>query len=59
LKKIFGKSAMSKAYQGRSAPTPEMMKRSGLLAFKDLLKKYTPDPPPIQIDPKTDLAALP
>ena len=59
LKKIFGKSTMSKAYQGRSAPTPEMMKKAGLLAFKDLLKKYPPNPPSIQIDPKTDLAALP
>jgi long-chain acyl-CoA synthetase len=59
LKKLFGKSSMSKAYQGRSAPTPEMMKKGGLIAFKDLLKNYPPTPPEVQIDPKTDLAALP
>ncbi|MEJ2169138.1 MAG: AMP-binding protein [Desulfobacterales bacterium] len=59
LKKLFGKAAMSKAYQGHSAPTPEMIKEAGLHVFNDLLKKYPPQPPDIKIDPKTDLAALP
>ena len=59
LKKMFGKSALSKAGQGRSAPSPQKMADAGLLAFKDLLEKYPPRPPAVQIDPKTDLAALP
>ncbi|UCD81472.1 MAG: AMP-binding protein [Desulfobacterales bacterium] len=59
LKKLFGKAAMSKAYQGHSAPTPEMIKQAGLHEFNDILKKYPPQPPDIKIDPKTDLAALP
>ena len=59
LKKLFGKAALSKAYQGHSAPTPEMMKQTGLHAFNDLLKKYPPQPPDIKINPKTDLAVLP
>jgi len=59
LKKLFGKAALSKAYQGHSAPTPEMMKQAGLHAFNDVLKKYPPKPPDIKINPKTDLAALP
>jgi long-chain acyl-CoA synthetase len=59
LKKLFGKAAMSKAYQGHSAPTPEMIKQAGLHGFNDLLKKHPPQPPDIKIDPKTDLAALP
>jgi long-chain acyl-CoA synthetase len=59
LKKLFGKAAMSKAYQGHSAPTPEMVKQAGLHGFNNLLRKYPPQPPDIKIDPKTDLAALP
>jgi len=59
LKKFFGKAAMSKAYQGHSAPTPEMIKQAGMHSFNELLKKYPPHPPDITIDPKKDLAALP
>ena len=59
LKKLFGKSALSKAYQGRSAPSPEMMKQAGLHSLKDLIGKYPPRPPAVHIDPENDLAALP
>ncbi len=59
LKKLFGKTALSKAYQGHSAPTPEMIEQDGLHIFKDLLKKYPAQAPKMDIDPKTDLAALP
>ena len=59
LKKLFGKAAMSKAYQGHSAPTAEMVKQAGLQGFNNLLRKYPPQPLDIKIDPKTDLAALP
>ncbi len=59
LKKLFGKAAMSKAYQGHSAPTPEMIQQAGMHSFNELLKKYPPQPPDITINPKSDLAALP
>ena len=59
LKKLFGKTAMSKAYQGHSAPTPQMIAQAGIHIFNDLLKKYPAIPPDVKIDPKTDLAALP
>jgi long-chain acyl-CoA synthetase len=59
LKKLFGKTALSKAYQGRSAPSAEKMKQAGLHAFKDLLKRYPPTPPKVEMNPKEDLAALP
>ena len=59
LKKLFGRTALSKAYQGHSAPTPEMIERAGLHLFSDLLKTYPARAPQIDIDPKTDLAALP
>jgi long-chain acyl-CoA synthetase len=59
LKKMAGKSALSKAYQGRSAPTPEQIKSAGLYVFKELLKKYPPKPPEVHIESRADLAALP
>lgn len=59
LKKLFGKNALSKAYSGMAAPTPEQIEKAGLLRFQDLLKKYPGPPPPVDIDPKKDLAALP
>jgi len=59
LKKLFGKTAMSKAYQGHSAPTPQMIAQAGIHIFNDLLKKYPAIPPDVKIDPKNDLAALP
>jgi long-chain acyl-CoA synthetase len=36
-----------------------MIEKDGLHIFGDLLKKYPPRPPKIDIDPKADLAALP
>ena len=59
LKKLFGKNALSKAYRGMAAPTPEHIEKAGLLLFQDLLKKYPGPPPRVDIDPKEDLAALP
>lgn len=59
LKQLFGKAALSKAYQGRSVPSPDQIKQAGLHTFKDLLKKYPPNPPDVAISPRKDLAALP
>jgi len=59
LKKLFGKSALSKAYSGMAAPTAEHVEKAGLLRFQDLLKKYPGPPPTVDIHPKEDLAALP
>jgi long-chain acyl-CoA synthetase len=59
LKRAFGKSALGKAYSGMQVPTPEQIKQAGLLQFKELIKKYPPQKPDIQIDPTQDIAALP
>ena len=59
LKKLFGKTALTKAYQGRGAPSPDQIKQAGLHTFMDLLKKHAPDPPNVQMNPREDLAALP
>lgn len=59
LKKLFGKNALSKAYSGMAAPSQEHVEKAGLLRFQDLLKKYPGPPPPVEINPREDLAALP
>ena len=59
LKKLFGKTALSKAYQGHSVPSAAEIKKAGLHTFTDLLKKYPPHPPDVVVEPKKDLAALP
>jgi len=59
LKKWFGKSAMAKAYGGMHVPTPEQIKEAGLLSFRDLIRRYPPNPPQVTIDPVKDIAVLP
>ena len=59
LKKLFGKSALAKAYSGMEVPSPEHIKEAGLHQFQDLIKRYPPQPPQITIHPKEDIAALP
>ena len=59
LKKLFGKSALAKAYSGMEVPSPEHIKEAGLHQFQDLIKRYPPHPPQITIHPKEDIAALP
>ena len=59
LKKMFGKSAMAKAYGGMEAPSAEKIKQAGLHLFQDLIKSHRPTPPSVSIDPWKDLAALP
>jgi len=59
LKRIFGKSALAKAYSDMQVPTPDIMERAGLHAFQDLIRRYPPEPPLVAIDPGKDIAALP
>jgi long-chain acyl-CoA synthetase len=59
LKKLLGKSALSKAYGEMHVPTPKVMEKAGLHQFQALIKKYPPQPPQIEIEPSKDIAALP
>jgi long-chain acyl-CoA synthetase len=59
LKKMLGKGALAKAYEGMHVPTPDEMERAGLRSFQKLLKANPPRPPQITIDPENDIAALP
>jgi long-chain acyl-CoA synthetase len=59
LKKLVGKSALGKVYREMHVPTPTFMEEAGLLQFQDLIKRYSPQPPHIVLDPEKDIAVLP
>lgn len=51
----------AKAFLGsllRKIPSHKVEHRSNLYFFQELMKKYAPNPPKVEIDPKEDLAAL-
>jgi len=59
LKKVLGKGMLGKDYADLQVPTPEHRAQAGLLDFQELIKKYPPNPPEVNIDPKKDIAILP
>jgi long-chain acyl-CoA synthetase len=59
LKRMLGKGALGKVYGEMHVPTPKYMEEAGLLQFQTLIKKYSPEPPKVTIDPRNDIAALP
>lgn len=59
LKKLLGKSALGKVYREMHVPTPRFIEKAGLYQFKTLIKKYPPQPPRIEIQPREDIAVLP
>jgi long-chain acyl-CoA synthetase len=59
IKRMFGKSALGKAYSGMQVPSAQDIEQAGLHLFKNLISQYPPQPPEVVIDPITDIAALP
>lgn len=59
LKRLLGKSALGKVYREMHVPTPRFIEKAGLYQFKTLIKKYPPQPPRIEIQPREDIAVLP
>jgi long-chain acyl-CoA synthetase len=59
FKKLLGKGTLGKDYSELQVPTPEHRAQAGLLDFQELIKKYPPKPPQVNIDPKKDIAILP
>jgi long-chain acyl-CoA synthetase len=58
MKKFMGKSILRGVYQKMAAPSPEIMTREGFHQFQDLVKKYPPSQPKVEIDPKEDVLAI-
>jgi long-chain acyl-CoA synthetase len=59
LKRLLGKSVLRGIYQKMAAPSPELFRREGFHQFQELIKKYPPNPPKVEVNPKEDLLDLP
>jgi long-chain acyl-CoA synthetase len=59
LKRFMGSSVLRAVYQKMAAPPTELYEREGFYRFKDLIKKYPPNPPKIEFNNKEDLVTLP
>lgn len=59
MKRIFGKTALKKAYGPQAAQAAERAGDGSTLRFKDLLAQYPPRAPEVAIDPHEDIAVLP
>ncbi|MGA2317192.1 MAG: AMP-binding protein [Thermodesulfobacteriota bacterium] len=59
VKKFIGKSILRGVYEKMAVPSPEIITKEGFHKFKELLKKYKPEPPKIEINIEEDVAVLP
>ena len=59
LKKFMGKSVLRSVYKKMEVPSTKIFEREGFYQFRELIKKYPPEPPKININPKEQLAVLP
>lgn len=59
VKKFVGKSIIRDVYQKMATPSPDILGRQGFYQFRELIKRYPPSPPKVQIDPRQDLITLP
>ncbi|MBI4768545.1 MAG: AMP-binding protein [Deltaproteobacteria bacterium] len=58
-KRFLGKSVLRGVYQNMATPSPEIYKREGVHQLQELIRRYPPNPPRIEIDPDEDLLTLP
>lgn len=56
--KVMGQSILRGVYQKMAVPPAHIYEKEGIHRWEDLLKKYKPEPPKVDINPKEDLMAL-
>jgi len=59
LQRFLGKGPLGKLFSDVNLGSPKIPRAANLHWFQDLLTKYPPRPPQVDIDPRKDLAALP
>lgn len=59
LKRALGKSLLGRVARDIEIPKVDLSAADGVHQFQDLLKRYPPTPPEVDLDPLTDLAVLP
>lgn len=57
-KRIFGSAILSSVYRKMEIPRIDVEQGEGMYFLKDLIKNQSFTPPPVEIDPEEDLAAL-
>ncbi|MHB0886285.1 MAG: AMP-binding protein [Bacillota bacterium] len=59
LKRALGKSLLGRVVRDIEIPKVDLAATAGVHQFQDLLKRFAPTPPAVDIDPRKDLAVLP
>ena len=59
LKRLLGKGPLAKLFAQVNLGTPQIAPAANVHWLQDLLKRYPPTPPKVEIDPRLDVAALP
>ncbi len=59
FKRLLARTALARLFPGVNLGSAQIPPGPGLHWLQDLLKRYPARPPPVSIDPDTDLAALP
>jgi long-chain acyl-CoA synthetase len=59
IRRMIGKSVLRKAFSELEVPIPKIDESAGFYRMKELIKKTSPNPPVVEIDPSKDLASLP
>ncbi len=59
LKRALGKSLLGRVVRDIEIPKIDLAATAGVHQFQDLLKRFAPTPPAVDIDPRKDLAVLP
>jgi len=57
-KRLAGRSVLGR-YGKMEAPSPRVIESHGFHQFQKLIKKYPPNPPKIEFNPREDIVALP
>jgi long-chain acyl-CoA synthetase len=57
-KRLAGKSILGR-YGKMEIPSPQLIESRGFHQFQNLIKKYPPNPPKIEINAREDVAVLP
>ncbi len=58
-RRFMAKSILRGLYQKMASPSPDIMLREGFHQFKELIKKYPPSPPKVEINPEEQVLNLP
>jgi len=57
--RLRARNVLGRVYSQMDVPSSDLVQRPGFYQFQDLVKKYPPNPPSVEINAKQDVAVLP